>query len=208
MADILQPMNALNASTDSRYFDSSVSKTLGDHCMPFCGPFLLHEIRDEEYNFPGFVPCVPRDQSLPVDRNFPQGRHTKHTTKSKDAWVELAVNAWMIRRKLAETDELDMEEVTDEYGVLDTNDGGATALRFTKGKVNQACEDAFSRYMCSINFPRCDENQESLRTCESTCINMFYTCGMSSDLYRCGSSDFFNGGLGAELPGGGGNCGR
>jgi len=174
--------------------------------MPFCGPFLLHEIRDEEYNFPGFVPCVPRDQSLPVDRNFPQGRHTKHTTKSKDAWVELAVNAWMIRRKLAETDELDMEEVTDEYGVLDTNDGGATALRFTKGKVNQACEDAFSRYMCSINFPRCDENQESLRTCESTCINMFYTCGMSSDLYRCGSSDFFNGGLGAELPGGGGTA--
>jgi len=35
-------------------------------------------------------------------------------------------------------------------------------------------------------------------------MNLFYTCGFSTDLYRCGASEFFNGGLGAELPGAGG----
>jgi len=83
--------------------------------MPYCGNFLFQEVRNEEDNFPGYVPCVPRDQSLPVDRNFPQGRFTKHTAKSKDAWVELAVNAWRIRREMAETDEGDMDDVVDEY---------------------------------------------------------------------------------------------
>ena len=86
--------------------------------------------------------------------------------------------------------------------------GGATELRVTKGRLNQDCIDAFKRYMCSINFPRCDENEESLGTCESTCMNLFYTCGFSKDLYRCGRSEFFNGGEGAHLPraeGGGGS---
>ena len=61
---------------------------------------------------------------------------------------------------MAETDEMDLDEVVDEYGISDEYGGGTTALRFTKGRHNQDCIDAFTRYMCSINFPRCDENEE------------------------------------------------
>ena len=145
LRDILEPMAALNASLGSkaepgsRYFDPEKSKQLADHCMPFCGDFILQETRDDEYHFPGYVPCVPRDQKLPIDRNFPEGRFSKHTAKSKDAWVELAVNAWQILREQAETDEEDINEVVDEYGVNDDggNGGGSTTLRFTKGRINQ-----------------------------------------------------------------------
>jgi len=77
LKSVLEPLNVLNASlgeTGSRYYPNEKHKALGDHCMPFCGKFIFQEVRDEEFMFPGYVPCVPRDQSLPVDRNFPSGR--------------------------------------------------------------------------------------------------------------------------------------
>jgi hypothetical protein len=58
------------------------------------------------------------------------------------------------------------------------------ALRFHK---NAACEAAITQYMCWINFPRCDEFEESLPTCTSACENFFRVCGYSAAYQKCGT---------------------
>ncbi|KAL7498343.1 hypothetical protein ACHAWT_009391 [Skeletonema menzelii] len=50
---------------------------------------------------------------------------------------------------------------------------------------NKDCQDSFNAYMCWLNFPRCDEFQESLPLCQSACENMFRVCGFEQDLWRC-----------------------
>ena len=48
--------------------------------------------------------------------------------------------------------------------------------------------------MCWINFPRCEaDTKQSLMTCRSSCENFFRVCGYEQDLWRCGSSAYFNG---------------
>ena len=39
--------------------------------------------------------------------------------------------------------------------------------------------------MCWLNFPRCNDFQESLGLCQSVCENLFRVCGFASDLWRC-----------------------
>jgi len=56
-----------------------------------------------------------------------------------------------------------------------------------------ALDQAYMRYMCWINFPRCDIDLESARTCESSCINFFKSCGYAQGLWRCGPAKYFNG---------------
>ena len=73
-----------------------------------------------------------------------------------------------------------------EYG-----DPGHIKVRFYKSKD---CQDAFTNFMCWINFPRCDpETGETLPTCRSACENFFITCGYESKLWRCGKTKYFNG---------------
>ncbi|KAL7452063.1 hypothetical protein ACHAWC_004482 [Mediolabrus comicus] len=50
---------------------------------------------------------------------------------------------------------------------------------------NQDCQDAYAAFSCWLNFPRCDDFQESLPLCQSACENMFRACGFKSDLWRC-----------------------
>jgi hypothetical protein len=55
---------------------------------------------------------------------------------------------------------------------------------------SDACEAALSRFMCWMNFPRCDEFDESLPMCTSTCENLFRVCGSYSASHQwCGSMD-------------------
>lgn len=50
---------------------------------------------------------------------------------------------------------------------------------------NKDCQDAYAAYTCWLNFPRCDEFQESLPLCQSACQNMFRVCNFEQDLWRC-----------------------
>ena len=44
------------------------------------------------------------------------------------------------------------------------------------------------RYMCWVNFPRCDErSEESLPMCESVCKNYLKVCGYDHSLQQCSS---------------------
>merc|ERR1712100_783291 len=52
------------------------------------------------------------------------------------------------------------------------------------------------RYMCYMNFPRCDDEGKSLILCRSVCENYAHACGISKDLNRCGPNEFY----GAEKP--------
>jgi len=55
------------------------------------------------------------------------------------------------------------------------------------------CELAFRNYICFMNFPRCNEEEESLVLCKSVCENFMIACGYERDLWRCGPSEFHNG---------------
>lgn len=52
------------------------------------------------------------------------------------------------------------------------------------------------RFMCYLNFPRCDEEGRSLILCRSVCENYMTSCGYDKELWRCGDPQF----LGAEKP--------
>ncbi len=66
-------------------------------------------------------------------------------------------------------------------------ESSATLLQNFK---SDACEAALSRFMCWMNFPRCDEFDESLPMCTSACENFFRVCGgYSASHQKCGSMD-------------------
>ena len=72
-------------------------------------------------------------------------------------------------------------------------------LKFALNKGGQDlsnCEYAYKRYMCYMNFPRCDDEGKSLILCRSVCENYANACGISKDLNRCGPNEFY----GAEEP--------
>ena len=115
-----------------------------------------------------YPPCVPSRQFLERDRNFPEGRFTNHTTLDKDRWIE---------QKVKEIFEL--SERRKGYFFKDED-----------------CRLAFERYMCWLNFPRCDENGDSLAMCDTTCKNYFKVCGYDHSHQQCStdrraSSTFF-----------------
>lgn len=59
----------------------------------------------------------------------------------------------------------------DENGIK-----GNVYPRFTKHKD---CATAFRNIFCWMNFPRCDDNGESLVMCKSACENFFTACNVS-----------------------------
>ena len=61
------------------------------------------------------------------------------------------------------------------------------------------CSQAYMNFFCFLNFPRCDEYENSLILCKSVCENYFISCGYSKDMWRCGPSEFLNG-ESAEVP--------
>lgn len=73
----------------------------------------------------------------------------------------------------------------DEYGIE-----GGIEPRFHR---NGDCRNAYKNYFCWANFPRCDDYEQSLMTCRSSCENFFRVCGYEKDLWRCGESKYFNG---------------
>ena len=143
--------------------------------MPFCGKYIP------------YVPCVPRYPKLEADRNYPVGRWYNFTILQKDEWVRSMVRGNINWRIHLEQNETIKRRGLDEFGRQ--SELGITP-RFFKAPL---CKQAYVRYMCWINFPKCDNDLESLRTCESSCVNFFRFCGYDKKLYRCGPSKFFNG---------------
>ncbi|KAL7473363.1 hypothetical protein ACHAXS_013812 [Conticribra weissflogii] len=131
--------------------------------IPFCGRWIA------SYYSP-CVPSRPTSEWMAVDANFPFGRLSSddnvdvYSVRNKDSWVEEMVTSTVEAR-------IEMEKQK-----------GKRHYRFYK---NKDCQEAYSRYFCWLNFPRCDEFQESLPMCQSTCENMFRVCGFESDLWRC-----------------------
>lgn len=48
--------------------------------------------------------------------------------------------------------------------------------------INADCQDSYKRYVCYLNYPRCDDNEESLPLCSSVCLNFVAACGLDKDL--------------------------
>ena len=124
--------------------------------MPFCGARIT------------YTPCVPREQSLPPSKDWPEGRWTEHTVLAKDRYVAEQTTALVASRKA-------------EEGRRDRSSQYVHEQRF---RDNPDCENAFVNYMCWINFPRCDGNGESLVTCRSACENLMKACNVPESLRR------------------------
>ena len=71
----------------------------GPTCLSYCGNKIFN-YNDNPNNY--YVPCVPRDESLPKDRNFPGGRFQEHTPRKKDKWVQDFINFYVSDREEVE----------------------------------------------------------------------------------------------------------
>ena len=142
--------------------------------MPFC------------FDAVTYPACIPKYQTLPPSREFPNGRWFNNTVRNKDDWIAGIVPKHIQQRIEYETDEAMMELNQNEYG-----DVGLTRRRFFE---RPDCQKAWKNYFCWINFPRCDSTRDlTLPTCRSACENFFKTCGYQQGLWRCGKSKWFNG---------------
>ncbi|CAM9264295.1 unnamed protein product [Pylaiella littoralis] len=140
---------------------------------PFCASYIKYSA------------CVPKYDPLPASRDFPDGRWFNNTMGIKDAWIEQHYNE-IVNYRLEVEDNKDLQKQgIDEYG-----NNGSPVPRFTD---NTDCQKAFKAYMCYINFPRCDDNGNSLVTCRSACENLMVACQNQKDMWRCGESQYFNG---------------
>lgn len=117
--------------------------------MPFCGRYIANY----------YPPCVPNPgvATFEKDQNFPEGRNRRYTTRFKDRWVEEQVTGIIDGRIDVETNQSAKNLGVDGYG----RKGSKAKIRFHK---NKACQDAYKRYFCWLNFPRCDEFQGELRS--------------------------------------------
>mmetsp|Transcript_27846 Transcript_27846/g.28096 ORF Transcript_27846/g.28096 Transcript_27846/m.28096 type:complete len:260 (-) Transcript_27846:97-876(-) len=148
--------------------------------MPFCYDKVLYRA------------CLPKQQTLPPSREFPNGRWFNHTVRAKDDWVRYSCELNTEIRRAAETNKTLKNLGVNEYG-----DKGTIIKRFWH---NDDCQNAYKSYFCWVNFPRCDDGMEyTLPTCRSACQNFFRSCMYSSDLWRCYESKYFNG-WGPEQP--------
>ena len=145
----------LPASTELESLEQS--RELWNQDMPFCGRFIA------SYYKP-CVPSLPTNEWAAADANFPEGRIISSDAKvdaqmirKKDRWVEDSVTNAVEARK---------QEGPRHYRGND-------------------CQEAFARYQCWLNFPRCSDVEETLQMCTSACENLFRVCGFKSDLWRC-----------------------
>ncbi len=146
----------LPASSELSAIEEAKTKWMAD--MPFCGRFVA------SYYSP-CVPSKPTKEWTTADANFPHGRIATssssnvesnvnvdvHSIRAKDAWVEQSVSSTIQGRI-----ESEKEQGTRHY------------FR------NKDCQEAYSRYMCWLNFPRCsDEFDQSLPMCQSgKCLSL------------------------------------
>lgn len=150
--------------------------------MPFCSKYVK------------YTACVP--QFDPVWPN--------HTLTQKDAWVQRQATAIIQERKRHERNETLKDEGVNELG-----EEGEVTQRFWNGDEEDPdgiehaagregtprtdCELSYERFMCYVNFPRCDEEEKSLILCRSVCENYFRSCKYDQDLWRCGPTKWLNG---------------
>ena len=155
----------LPASSELADIESAKKRWTAD--LPFCGRFIASY----------YAPCVP---SLPIDEwrsadiNFPDGRLDSSSTgglgadvdsiRNKDRWVEETV-ANSIEARI----ESERRQGSQNYHYF----------------RNKDCQEAYARYACWLNFPRCDDKNESLPMCQSVCENLFRVCGFAPDIWRC-----------------------
>lgn len=161
--------------TDSGICDSDLYDDIDvrEANMPFC------------YKYVDYIPCVPQEKTLDPSRDYPSGRWYNYTVLTKDNWIEKQYNSILKWRLYEESsDPPRVKKGYDEWG-----NKGTTTVRFTK---NDDCQAAYAAYFCWINFPRCDEQDESLMTCRSACENLMQACGYVKDMWRCGKSEYFN----------------
>ena len=50
--------------------------------------------------------------------------------------------------------------------------------------TNTDCQDSYKRYICYLNYPRCDDYEESLPLCSSVCENLLAACGLDKEELR------------------------
>jgi len=125
--------------------------------LPFCGKFVHY--------YPTCVPAASSSRSYDDIPNFLVSSDDNAdvvSIREKDEWVEETVTNTIATR-------------------IEQEKSLGTAHYFR----NQDCQDAYAAFSCWLNFPRCDDFQESLPLCQSACENMFRACGFKSDLWRC-----------------------
>lgn len=165
-----------NQGIETNVFDEGCND---GQCNLFCGEILS----------PMRSICVPR-----LDAAF-----SNHTYQNKDAWVED-----MFKRITNERKALEMNATMMELGVNEYGEEGETEVRFWNwdyedpdgikfaaqdgGTEITDCEKSFRRYICYLNFPRCDAEKNSLIMCRSVCENYMRACQIPSYLHRCGDA--------------------
>lgn len=112
------------------------------------------------------------------------------TLEHKDAWVATAVSQVVSSVACRERGGC----IGDDPAW--SNATGTTGKRFS-GPHGTDCMNAFTNFMCWMNFPRCDDGGRSLLMCRSACLNLFKACGYTRDMTRCYDPAFF-GGFAAE----------
>lgn len=140
--------------------DSGVCRLAQDisASMPFCGSIVTYEA------------CVPRE--VPWYPNV--------TTAVKDAWVGSTYSAAVARRKAIELRQLIPVDPT----LFDYYYNVPPTSRFTS-VTGSDCIEAYRRFFCYLNFPRCDGGGRSMLMCRSVCENFFTACGYPKILWRC-----------------------
>jgi hypothetical protein len=151
---------------------------------------LNDQWRNENLQYCGFrvnYPiCIPKVQTLPASREFPEGRWTQYSAKNKDDWVAEQCEGHIKERRALENNGTLHRQNADEWG-----EKGRIKRRFFH---RPDCANAYRNLFCYINFPRCDPERDlTLPTCRSACENFFKSCLYGRDLWRCGQSKFFNG---------------
>jgi hypothetical protein len=127
--------------------------------LPFCGHYVHY--------YPVCVPAASSqswsDQRVNLFVSSDE-KEDKESIKVKDKWVQEYVSSTIATK-------IDQERSL-----------GKSHYHYYR---NKDCRDAFAAFTCWLNFPRCDEFQESLPMCQSPCENMFRVCGFDLDLWRC-----------------------
>lgn len=130
--------------------------------------------------------CLPKEQTLPPSREFPDGRWFNHTTITKDRWVQT-----YYKERLGERLRLERNKTLRAKGINEYGENIVIRQRFNR---NPPCRKAFKMLWCWLNFPRCNMVRDiTLGTCVSACENYFISCGFDKSIWRCGSPRFFNG---------------
>ena len=126
--------------------------------MPFCGRYIN-----------SYPACVP---SSSTSRSFPEWissdtNEDLNAIREKDRWVQQETDATIAER-------IEQERLL-----------GKKHYRYFR---NKDCQDAYAAYTCWLNFPRCDEFQETFPLRQSAFENMFRVCRFEQDLWRCGTT--------------------